>query len=213
MSENKKQRKGLSKSLKTFFGIGDLGFSFMTNIETYYFQYFLTDIAKFSVGFATTGTTVSSIIDAALSWVYGIILDKVKPMKWGRYRSWLIVLPWIVPFLYAFQFLKVGGGGGAAIIIILGFATSHICWNIPWVANLTMVRVAGKTPEDRATLSSSRTTWSSIARVAYSYVGPWVVGIISGWLGEQYGYAGCAFAFGVLMAVGYFVPLQDHYGL
>ena len=208
MSENKKQRKGLSKSLKTFFGIGDLGFSFMTNIETYYFQYFLTDIAKFSVGFATTIGTVSSIIDAALSWVYGIILDKVKPMKWGRYRSWLIVLPWIVPFLYAFQFLKVGSGVGAAIIIILGFATSHICWNIPWVANLTMVRVAGKTPEDRATLSSSRTTWSSIARVAYSYVGPWVVGIISGWLGEQYGYAGCAFAFGVLMAVGYFAHFK-----
>ena len=30
----------------------------MTNIETYYFQYFLTDIAKFSVGFATTIGTV-----------------------------------------------------------------------------------------------------------------------------------------------------------
>ena len=45
MSENKKKRNGISGALKTFFGIGDLGFSFMTNIETYYFQYFLTDIA------------------------------------------------------------------------------------------------------------------------------------------------------------------------
>ena len=208
MSENKKQRNGLSGALKTFFGIGDLGFSFMTNIETYYFQYFLTDIAKFSVGFATAIGTVSAIIDAALSWVYGIILDKVKPMKWGRYRSWLLILPWLVPFLYAFQFLKVGSGVGAAIIVILGFATSHIVWNIPWVANVTMIRVAGKTPEDRATLSSSRTTWSSIGRVAYSYVGPWVVGIISGLLGEQYGYAGCAFVFGALMAAGYFAHFK-----
>ena len=208
MSENKKQRNGLSGALKTFFGIGDLGFSFMTNIETYYFQYFLTDIAKFSVGFATTIGTVSAIIDAALSWVYGIILDKVKPMKWGRYRSWLLILPWLVPFLYAFQFLRIGSGIGAAIIVIAGFATSHIAWNIPWVANITMIRVAGKTPEDRAILSSSRTTWSSIARVCYSYVGPFVVSIISGLLGEQYGYAGCAFVFGALMAAGYFAHFK-----
>ena len=208
MSENKKQRNGLSGALKTFFGIGDLGFSFMTNIETYYFQYFLTDIAKFSVGFATAIGTVSAIIDAALSWVYGIILDKVKPMKWGRYRSWLLILPWLVPFLYAFQFLRIGSGIGAAIIVIAGFATSHIAWNIPWVANITMIRVAGKTPEDRAILSSSRTTWSSIARVCYSYVGPFVVSIISGLLGEQYGYAGCAFVFGALMAAGYFAHFK-----
>ena len=207
MSENKK-KTGLSNSLKRFFGIGDLGFSFMTNIETYYFQYFLTDIAKFSVGFATTIGTVSAIIDAALSWVYGIILDKVKPMKWGRYRSWLLILPWLVPFLYAFQFLRIGSGIGAAIIVIAGFATSHIAWNIPWVANITMIRVAGKTPEDRAILSSSRTTWSSIARVCYSYVGPFVVSIISGLLGEQYGYAGCAFVFGALMAAGYFAHFK-----
>ena len=207
MSENKK-KTGLSNSLKRFFGIGDLGFSFMTNIETYYFQYFLTDIAKFSVGFATAIGTVSAIIDAALSWVYGIILDKVKPMKWGRYRSWLLILPWLVPFLYAFQFLRIGSGIGAAIIVIAGFATSHIAWNIPWVANITMIRVAGKTPEDRAILSSSRTTWSSIARVCYSYVGPFVVSIISGLLGEQYGYAGCAFVFGALMAAGYFAHFK-----
>ena len=208
VSEQTKKRNGLSKSLKTFFGIGDLGFSFMTNIETYYFQFFLTDIAKFSLGFATTIGTVSAIIDAALSWVYGIFLNKVKPAKWGRYRSWLILLPWLVPFLYAFQFLKIGSGVGAAVIIIAGFATSHIAWNIPWVANITMIRVAGQTPEERATLSSSRTTWSSIARVCYSYVGPFVVGIISGVLGDQYGYAGCAFVFGALMAAGYFAHFK-----
>ena len=30
----KTERKGISKALKTFFGVGDFGFSFMTNIET-----------------------------------------------------------------------------------------------------------------------------------------------------------------------------------
>ena len=41
--KNTTQPKGLSKSLKTFFGIGDAGFSLMTNVESFYFMSFLTD--------------------------------------------------------------------------------------------------------------------------------------------------------------------------
>ena len=208
MSENKKQRKGLSGALKAFFGVGDCGFSFMTNIETYYFNFFLTNVAKFSTGVAGTISTIAAVVDAALSWVYGILINKVKPMKWGRYRSWLLVLPWLVPFLYAFQFLRVGTGTLAAIIVVVGTISSHIVWNIPYVANMAMINVAAKTPEERATLSSSRTLWTSIARVAYSYVGPFVVSIISGALGEEYGYAGCAFVFAAIMAAGYFAHFK-----
>ena len=94
-----KEKKQLSKALKTFFGVGDLGFNWMTNIETYYFAYFLTNVAQFPMAMVTMVQTIGSVIDAALSWVYGIMLNKIKPLKWGRYRSWLAVLPWVVPFL------------------------------------------------------------------------------------------------------------------
>ena len=40
--------KGLSNTLKYFFGVGDAGFSLMSNIETFYFMTFLTDLAGFS---------------------------------------------------------------------------------------------------------------------------------------------------------------------
>ena len=77
MSENKKQRNGLSRALKTFYGVGDFGFSFMSNIETYYFNYFLTNVAKFSAPVVTVVATVSSLIDAGLSWIYGVIINSI----------------------------------------------------------------------------------------------------------------------------------------
>ncbi len=200
----KTERKGISKALKTFFGVGDFGFSFMTNIETYYFQFFLTNVAKFSLPLVTMITTVASVVDALLSWVYGVFLNSIKPPKWGRYRSWLVLAPWLVPFLYAFQFINLGNGIGAAIIVIVATITSHMVWNVPFVANISMINIASKTPEDRMALSSSRALWQSLGRVAYSYVGPAVVLFFSNWLGENYSYGGCAFAFAALMAAGYF---------
>ena len=55
MGNEKKEtgrKKGLSNALKYFFGIGDAGFVLMSNIETFYFMTFLTDLAQFSAGIA-----------------------------------------------------------------------------------------------------------------------------------------------------------------
>ena len=51
-------KKELSKSLKLFYGVGDMGFTLMTNVETFYFNFFLTNVAQFSV--ATAGV-ISSV--------------------------------------------------------------------------------------------------------------------------------------------------------
>ena len=43
---DKKERNGLSNPLKRFFGVGDFGFTLMSNIDTFYATYFFTNIAK-----------------------------------------------------------------------------------------------------------------------------------------------------------------------
>lgn len=199
-----KEKKPISKELKTFFGVGDLGFNWMSNIETYYYAYFLTNVAQFPLALVTMIQTIGSVIDAALSWTYGIMLNKMKPLKWGRYRSWLAVLPWLVPFLYLFQFKNIGTGVGAATIIIIGTVTSHIAWNIPYVANMAMVNIASSSADDRNALSSVRTLWTYLARMSYSYVGPGLVAFFTAKLGVHNAYAATAFALGALMAALYF---------
>lgn len=204
-----KQPKSLSFSLKYLFGVGDAGFKLMSNIETFYFTFFLTNIAAFSTGIVATISSVLSIVDACLSWTYGGILNGSKAMKWGRYRSWLIVVPWIVPFIYAFQFIKVSDNVALSAVIITASALiSHIFWNFSYVANVTLVNVVGKTPEDKATLSSSRATWNSAGGILFSYMGLPFANLLAGFVGESNKLAAAAFCLGLLFVIGFYAHFR-----
>lgn len=208
MSSPTKERKGLSKALRYFYGVGDFGFTLMSNVESYYFTSFLTDMAKFSPFLSGLIGTLTTAIDACLSWIYGAILNSVKPKKWGRYRSWLIMLPWIVPFLYAFQFIRVGGEVISAIVIILAFVSSHVCWNFPYVANVSMISVAGKTPDERSQLASTRGAWANLSKVAFSYICPLLAVVGVKVLGEVNQYGAVAFILGAVMAALYYAHFK-----
>lgn len=203
------QKKELSFSLKYLFGVGDAGFNLMSNIETFYFMTFLTDLAAFSPAIAGLINSVFSIVDACLSWIYGGILNGTKAKKWGRYRSWLILVPWIVPFLYAFQFIRVSDNEMlSAVIIIAAAIASHVVWNIGYVANATLVSVVGKTAEDRATLASSRGTWNNIGSLLFSYLGLPLATLLAGIVGETNKFAAAAFCLGILMVLGYYAHFK-----
>ena len=79
--KEQKKPKALSKALKLFYGVGDCGFTLMTNVESYFFNFFLTNLAKFSLGTVSMITTIASAIDACLSWIYGAVLNSIKPKK------------------------------------------------------------------------------------------------------------------------------------
>ena len=74
----KSEKKGLSKALKLFYGVGDCGFTLMTNVESYYFNFFLTNLAQFGLATVSFITTTASVIDACLSWIYGAILNSIN---------------------------------------------------------------------------------------------------------------------------------------
>ena len=208
MAEKKQEKKGLSSALKKFYGVGDCGFTLMSNIESYYFSFFLTNLAKFSLPMVTFITTTASTVDALLSWIYGAILNSIKPMKWGRYRSWLIAIPWLVPFLYAFQFVKIGDGMVSAVIIIIAAIASHVAWNFAYVANVSMISVAGKTPEERSQLSATRAAWANLSKVIFSYIGPGLAAVAAGFIGEVNQYGAAAFVLGCVMAVLYYAHFK-----
>ncbi|KYO64633.1 MFS transporter [Thermovenabulum gondwanense] len=165
-------KKPLSKALRTFYGLGDFGFSLMTSVELYLFVFFLTNVAKFSLPMVALIGSVTSIVDAILSPFYGAIISGMKPLKWGRNRSWMLIAPPFVVILYIFQFTKIGPESLAAFIVCAGFILSHIAWNIPWVANVSLIPVLANNPEERALLASRRATYTALAGVVFSYTGP-----------------------------------------
>ena len=162
-------KKSLSKSLRTFYGVGDLAFSLMTSMEVYGFTFFLTNIAQFSLAVSTTILLITSTVDAIFSPIYGAIINGVKAMRWGRYRSWLLVGPPLVVLTYPLQFSKIGSELTAAVIICAAFIISHIIWNIGWVANVSLVSVLASNGEERSLLASRRGTWGAVSRFVVSY--------------------------------------------
>ena len=212
MSDNsakKDTHPPVTKKVRFWYGFGDFGFTLMSNVETFYWNSFLTNIAGFLPSVALVITTIASVVDAALSWVYGGIINSVKPKKWGRYRSWLILIPWIVPFIYAFQFVSLRGNTAfSAVLITAAAIISHVIWNLPYAANATLVSLIGRTPETRAQLASSRATWNNLSSVAFSYLGLPLATVIAGIIGEGNQWGALAFVLGIVMVVGYYVHFK-----
>lgn len=164
-------KKPLSKAIRTFYGVGDLGFSLMTSVELFLFVFFLTNVAKFSLPMVALIGSITSIVDAVLSPFYGAIISGTKPLKWGRNRSWMLIAPPVVVVLYMFQYTRIGPEPVAAAIICAGFILSHIVWNIAWVGNVSLIPVLASTPEERSLLASRRAFYTSLSGVFFSYIG------------------------------------------
>ena len=215
VAEEQQQYKPLSTALKFFYGVGDFGFNLMSSVETYYFVFFLTNFAFVDMGpvesaaFAASVAGIGSTVDAILGWMYGGFINSLKPFKWGRYRSWLVVLPWLVPFLYCFEFTAITDNVmlNAALIVFFN-VTSHAAWDFPYVSNIAMISMAAHTPEDRARMASTRGMWSNASKIFFGYLFPIVALAGSSMFGAQNQYAFGAFVMGVAFAVLYFVHFK-----
>lgn len=164
-------KKPLSNTLKRFYGIGDFGFTLMANVELYYLSYFLTNIAKFDLASAAIIMTFTGMVDTILSPFYGGIMDGIKPMKWGRYRSWLLIVPPIVTIFYTLEFTNIGAGIVPMVIICAAYIVAHIAWNFSYVANVALIPTISSTPEDRAQLSATRGAYNNAGKIVFSALG------------------------------------------
>ncbi|MEJ2246585.1 MAG: MFS transporter [Acidobacteriota bacterium] len=158
----------LKKSLLYTYGIADLGFVLMVNMEVYFFPAFLTDYALFPVSLAGKVLLITSSIDILFALVAGVLLHKWTLKFGGKYRSWFLVGPPIVAVLFLLQFTKIGSNSFAAVVIIFGFISSHLIWNIVVTAGGSMVGRLSRLPEERTILSTSRAQGISAAGLIFS---------------------------------------------
>jgi GPH family glycoside/pentoside/hexuronide:cation symporter len=202
-------KKPLSRTLRLFWGVGDAGFNVMTYIEMYYFNFFLTNIASFTVGVTAIITSISSIVDLCLAPIYGGVLNGTKAMRWGRYRSWLIMIPWLLPFVYAFQFIRISDHVMlSAIVIVTASIVTHTLYNLPFVANLALINVIGKNQTEKSALSSSRATWMAVGGIAFSYLGLPLANILAGIIGETNKFGALAFCLAIFYVAGCFAHFK-----
>lgn len=200
------EKKPVSKTLKIWFGVGDFMYNLCITFKTYYWTYFLTTVIALPLAVTGTMNTVINVFDFFMAFCWGAIIDSMKPMKWGRYRSMIVVIApfivlshaaqWFAPTAYAFGW----GAIPTAVLTIICFCLYIVFFNLGWVANAALIGVCASTEEDRAILSGTRNAWLSATGIFISYIAVFLIALFSS---PIIGYAAAATILGVLTIPGY----------
>jgi Na+/melibiose symporter-like transporter len=203
----------LKRSLLYSYGIADLGFVVMVSMELYLFSAFLTDYAEFSL--KTTGYILgfTSLADIMCALIAGLILQKVTLKFGGKYRSWFLVGPPVVAFLFVLQFTKIGNTLTAASVIIFGFVASHLLWNVVFTASASMVGRLSRNPDERTILSTSRAQGMSAAGIIFSITHLPLITFFTDYTSKTDGFSLTTVVYVLFMILGYWYIYRMTSGL
>ena len=193
----------LSRSLLYTYGIADMFFLLMINMEMFYFAAFLTDYAQFSMVTMSVILWITGVVDIVCALGAGIILQRVNLKYGGKYRSWFLVGPPLVAPLFVLQFSKIGNELSAALIIVVAFILSHLLYNVVFTASGSMVGKLSQLPEERTILSTSRSQGWSAAGLIFSITGLPMIMFFGNQAGKVPGFAITVVVYAVLMILGY----------
>ena len=91
------QEKRLTSSQVNLYGFYLLTSSLAAMVQMTYLTIFMTDCIGIPTAVVATTLLVARIIDFFIGVICGGIIEKVH-MPWGKYRSWLLVLRWVIVF-------------------------------------------------------------------------------------------------------------------
>jgi Na+/melibiose symporter-like transporter len=193
----------LKKSLLYTYGIADMFFLLMVDMELFYFAVFLTDYARFSMTITGAILWITGAIDIACAVIAGVILQKATLKLGGKYRSWFLVGPPLFAPLFLLQFSKIGGDSLAALIVIIGFLMSHLLWNVVFTASGAMVGRLSRLPDEVTVLSSSRAQGMSAGGLIFSITGLPMALFFGSFTSEVAGFTLAAAVYAIFMILGY----------
>ncbi|MCL1802475.1 MAG: MFS transporter [Eubacteriaceae bacterium] len=162
-------KKPLSNRAKNLYGISDFGFSFMANIENFFWMYYMINVAKFPMAGIALANSVAYTLDAFAQPVYAALISALKPMKWGKNRSYILLFPPLVSISFILCFSNIGPTSFALFLCGLMMFVTNGTRTMTWTSNLNMMNVLASDSNERSTLASRRATWTSAAGIIYSY--------------------------------------------
>ncbi|MCI8672689.1 MAG: MFS transporter [Lachnospiraceae bacterium] len=172
-----------------FWGVGNLGEGFISMVTNTYFSIFLTDVAELPLEIVAFVSLFSSIFDFFMVPLSGAILVSLRPMKWGRLRSWLLVCPPLAVIFFLLCFTVFGDSQSMTVLCILvGYLGAKAAWNITYAANVSLTAVMATDVKTKSKLASQRMIGSNAGRLLGNYLTPIIVATAAVYAGESYGY-------------------------
>ncbi len=189
-----------------FWGVGIAGEGFISACSSTYLAYFLTDVAGLSVELSGVVLFITSTAAFILATIAGAVIASVKPMKWGRLRSWLLVAPPIAAVFFTLHFVSVEGKPMAsAIITTVSYIVASFAWNLAYTSNISLTNVMATNQEERNRYNSQRMMGSNVGRLMGNYLTP----IIVAWLGLRISSERLCYPL-LVVGAGIFYMLMEH---
>lgn len=139
------------------FGSGTAGVAFFMIPTASLMLFYFTDVAGISAAVAGIVILLMRGLDAVVDIPLGLIIDKWKPGRFGKFRRWLLLIP--IPILITtvalFSIPQLGPVGTVAwaVVAYSMFGVLYSCLDIP----LGSIGASmSQRPEDRTKLSSAR---------------------------------------------------------
>lgn len=179
----------MQKISKYFWGMGNIGEGVVSMVTSTYFIVFLTDTAMLPLGIVSAITIIGSVLDFVLVPLSGAVLESTRPMRWGKYRSWLLVCPPFVILFYLLCFTVVPNSYLlTAACALLGYIGGKVAWNIVYTANVSLTALLSVEAHTSTKFTSQRMMGSNIGRMLGNSLTPAMVAAIAIHMGEANGY-------------------------
>jgi len=161
--------------MRTFWGMGEFGESLQGGVSGSYGTYFITNVVGVTPVVFAVVTQVMNIINFVRTPFYGVMVDGVKPMRWGKLRSWLIVGPIACLLFSPFAFINWGNPTLTIILIRAIGLISSMFFGAMVTANTALIPSMCAYDDEAAGLYSNRMVYASLGRMFAGFIGPTLV--------------------------------------
>ncbi|MFZ7132976.1 MAG: MFS transporter [Eubacteriales bacterium] len=179
-------------------------FSFlMLNMGVQYFSYFLTDVAFIAPAIAATILLIAKVIDTVDVPFVGAIVVKTN-MRWGKYRSFILVCAPITAVLFSIMFTDFNVGDGTkAIYMAVAYIIAHLAVNHSSTSRLSLISVVASNQKQRIDLAAKRAQGGAFGTILSGAVTlPLIAAISAG--NETKGYSLTAMVFAIIMLISFY---------
>ncbi|KPU45194.1 putative symporter YjmB [Oxobacter pfennigii] len=169
-----------------------------------YLTIFMTENLLYSAALMGTTLLIARAIDFVIGLIAGSVVSKTN-FKWGKYRSWLIILRFVVFFGIVIQFIDTSKlpTYTKMIVTILGYGMLHFSMNFIQTAQYGVLSaMAGSDMEDRDKLSIRGTQWMAAGNILVSAITLPFIQAITPYVGSSNAYTIAATLFGLVLVVG-----------
>ena len=179
------ERKHITKPMRFLWGMGEFGESLQGGISGSYATYFITNVVGVTPVVFAIVTQVMNIINFVKTPFYGVMVDGVKPMRWGKLRSWLIVGPIAMILFSPFAFINWGNPTLTIVIIRTVGLVGSMFYGAQVTANTALIPSMCAYDDEAAGLYSNRMVYASLGRMFAGFIGPTLVLALEPALGKN----------------------------